>query len=412
MKTQMHQEQYELTPELVAEFGHNLEIVSRDLGDELQALETSVWDTQQDIVDKLPAAIRKTLRTVYGDIRLANEVVELVRSSGFRTPDTDRYYREFITLIAQGLNQIRELYTIDEALTTEKPEEEELANHPTSRSDKKAQKAAKKEAIQAGKLANREAKRLAEQAKLLKKFEQEEQKRGEKAARREVKRARKLAKQEARRVTKQTKLAEKSEKEERKRVEDVTRKGIAQTEKQAREETESFFEQTKQAQKAEREEKKRTEEVVKKESQLAKKQAREEAKKLAEQDKLAKKSEEEEGKRVEDIAGKEAEQARKQVREEESIQATDAVTKNLDEEVVKLSVVPPVVFAQIQVLKEALNQIEDLHITQVSGSAHEGTTIVISVMKPMSLMDVLRQLPYVEQVVKDKGRIHLRLRSE
>ena len=67
---------------------------------------------------------------------------------------------------------------------------------------------------------------------------------------------------------------------------------------------------------------------------------------------------------------------------------------------------------RIQTLEEALRQIEGLQIVRASGSLYEGTSIVVSLGKPVPLLDTLRQLPHVEQVVRDKDRIHIRLRAE
>ena len=63
-------------------------------------------------------------------------------------------------------------------------------------------------------------------------------------------------------------------------------------------------------------------------------------------------------------------------------------------------------------LQEYLGQVQDLNLVLVGGSVEEGSAIVISVEKPMLLIDVLREMPPVEQVVKEGKKIQLILKAE
>ena len=72
----------------------------------------------------------------------------------------------------------------------------------------------------------------------------------------------------------------------------------------------------------------------------------------------------------------------------------------------------PVDLDRIKKLEEYLRQVEDLRLVLVSGSVDEGTAIVVSAEKPISLVDVLREMPPVEQVVKEGERIRVMLKLE
>ncbi|MFC2016312.1 hypothetical protein ACFLUF_01215, partial [Chloroflexota bacterium] len=80
--------------------------------------------------------------------------------------------------------------------------------------------------------------------------------------------------------------------------------------------------------------------------------------------------------------------------------------------VVKLRIVAPVDLGQMRKLREHLCQVEDLGLVLVGGSVDEGTAIVVSVANPIPLIDILREMPPVEQVVKKGEDIQVMLKAE
>jgi hypothetical protein len=72
---------------------------------------------------------------------------------------------------------------------------------------------------------------------------------------------------------------------------------------------------------------------------------------------------------------------------------------------VELTIVSPVDLGQTRKLEEYLRQVQGLHLELIAGSVDKGTVIVVSVAKPIPLIDVLREIPPVEQVVKEGNRI-------
>jgi hypothetical protein len=72
----------------------------------------------------------------------------------------------------------------------------------------------------------------------------------------------------------------------------------------------------------------------------------------------------------------------------------------------------PVDLSQIRNLEEHLGQIQDLRLLLTSGSVDEGTQIIVSAGKPIPLIDVLRRLPPVAEVVKKGKDIQVTLKAE
>ena len=63
-------------------------------------------------------------------------------------------------------------------------------------------------------------------------------------------------------------------------------------------------------------------------------------------------------------------------------------------------------------LEKYLYQVQDLHLVFVGGLVDEGTEIVVSAGKPIPLIDVLREMPPVEQVVEKGKKIQVTLKAE
>jgi hypothetical protein len=62
---------------------------------------------------------------------------------------------------------------------------------------------------------------------------------------------------------------------------------------------------------------------------------------------------------------------------------------------------------QLLVLEDALRKSPDLKVESVGGSSEEGNVIIISIdkQKPILLIDVLKSMPPVKQVVTENNRI-------
>ena len=78
----------------------------------------------------------------------------------------------------------------------------------------------------------------------------------------------------------------------------------------------------------------------------------------------------------------------------------------------KLIVTSPVDIGQLRKLEESLFQVENLRVVLIRGSVEEGTEIVISAEKPIPLLDVLGEIPIVEQAVKKDQEIQVTLRAK
>jgi hypothetical protein len=73
---------------------------------------------------------------------------------------------------------------------------------------------------------------------------------------------------------------------------------------------------------------------------------------------------------------------------------------------------PPIDIGQVRKLEEYLYQVQDLRLVLVGGSVDEGTEIVVSAENPIPLIDALRELPPVDQIVKKGKTIQLTLKAE
>jgi len=78
----------------------------------------------------------------------------------------------------------------------------------------------------------------------------------------------------------------------------------------------------------------------------------------------------------------------------------------------KLAIVSPVDSDQMRKLQEHLRQVQDLRLVLVSGSVDEDIKVVVSTEKPIPLIDILREMPPVERVVKEGKKIQVMLKAE
>jgi len=133
------------------------------------------------------------------------------------------------------------------------------------------------------------------------------------------------------------------------------------------------------------------------------KQAEKKAKKEAEQAAIEKaKREAEEAK----------ERARIEVEERAKREAEEKVSAELHKGMAKLAIASPVDYDQMRKLEEYLRQVQHLRLVLVGGSVKEGTKIVVFAEKPIPLINVLREMPPVEQVVKKGKEIRVTLRAK
>ena len=126
----------------------------------------------------------------------------------------------------------------------------------------------------------------------------------------------------------------------------------------------------------------------------------EEAKRAKEAEAKAKKEAERAAK---DRASREDEEAKRAKEGKNRVKGEDedkeAVSAELYQGIVKLTIAPPIDLGQVRKLEEYLSQVQDLRLVLIGGSVDEGTEIVVSAENPIPLMDVLREIPPVEQVV-------------
>ena len=131
----------------------------------------------------------------------------------------------------------------------------------------------------------------------------------------------------------------------------------------------------------------------------------EEARKAKKAAALAKKEAEREAK---ERAKREAEEVKGKAKGE----AEEPVSAELYKGIVKLTIMPPIDIGQVRKLEEYLYQVQDLRLVLVGGSIDEGTEILVSAENPIPLIDALRELPPVDQIVKKGKTIQLTLKVE
>ena len=79
---------------------------------------------------------------------------------------------------------------------------------------------------------------------------------------------------------------------------------------------------------------------------------------------------------------------------------------------VKLVLVPPILLRQMRRFEAGLSEIEGLSLDLVGGAVDGGTEIILSVENSIPLLDVLRELSSVAEVVKEGKSIRVVLKKE
>jgi sRNA-binding protein len=125
-------------------------------------------------------------------------------------------------------------------------------------------------------------------------------------------------------------------------------------------------------------------------------------------------------KEAEEKARKEAERAAKEKAEREAIEARERAKREAEEAkkartvlyegMVKLVITPPVDFNHIKELEEGLRQFEDLRLVLIGGSIKEGAHIIVSTEKPAALINILKQIPRVQETVSRGNKIQVTLK--
>jgi len=230
----------------------------------------------------------------------------------------------------------------------------------------------------------------------------EEQARREAEETRKTRETEEKAKREAQLAAKEQ---AKREAEETRKTREAEEKAKKEAQLAAKEQAKREAEETRKA--------RETEEKAKREAQLA---AKEQAKREAEEAGKAREAEEK-AKREAQLAAKEqakreAEEAGKAREAEEKAkrEGKEIVGAELYEGEVTLTIVSPVDFRQIRKLQEYLYQVQDLRLVLISGSVDKGTSIVVSVVKPIPLINILREMPPIEQVAPEGKNIQIMLK--
>jgi len=161
-----------------------------------------------------------------------------------------------------------------------------------------------------------------------------------------------------------------------------------------------------------KEAKERAERKAKEAKEKAKREAKEAKEKAKREAKEAKEREKREAKEAKEKA-KKAEKAK--LVKEKAKKAEKAAEPSVDagtyRGMVTLNITPPVDFAQLDVLKQALFGVEDLRVVMVGGAAGEGSRVLVSAEEPLPLINVLRGIPVVEEVAGKGGEIQVRLKA-
>ena len=78
---------------------------------------------------------------------------------------------------------------------------------------------------------------------------------------------------------------------------------------------------------------------------------------------------------------------------------------------INLVLMPPAGVLQIKNLGEKLRLIQNLRVILIGGSVDESTRVVVSAEQPIPLIDVLSQIPIVDQVTKKGKEIQISLKA-
>lgn len=80
--------------------------------------------------------------------------------------------------------------------------------------------------------------------------------------------------------------------------------------------------------------------------------------------------------------------------------------------VVTLAIMPPIDLGQLDSLKKDLGQVENLRLVLIGGSVERGSKIIVSAEEPLPLLDILKEMPAVDQVFRKGSEIQVRLKVE
>ena len=79
---------------------------------------------------------------------------------------------------------------------------------------------------------------------------------------------------------------------------------------------------------------------------------------------------------------------------------------------VKLTITPPVDSGQVRELVEHLSRVPDLHLVLIGGSVEEGTEVIVSAGSPVPLLDILKGMAPVAEVIKKGNTAQVTLKAE
>ncbi|MBA7603373.1 hypothetical protein ES703_10481 [subsurface metagenome] len=141
------------------------------------------------------------------------------------------------------------------------------------------------------------------------------------------------------------------------------------------------------------------------------KEAKEQAKLAAQKAKEAQKEKKAEKAKPAKEKAKKAEKA-KPAKEKVEKAAEPSVDAGTYQGAVTLAIVPPIDLGQLDSLKKDLGQVENLHLVLVGGSVEGGSKIIVSAEEPLPLLDILKEMPAVDQVFRKGSEIQVRLKAE
>ena len=205
--------------------------------------------------------------------------------------------------------------------------------------------------------------------------------------------------------------AQEKAKKEAKRIKEAMKEGRL-TQEEADKIKKRWEEEAKEKAKREAEEAMRVKEAeakAKKEAEARAKREAEEKAKTEAKEKAKRKAEE--AKKAKEAEARAKREAEEKAKEKLGREAEEAMRAELYEGIVKLTIMSPINLGQIRNLEEHLRQVQDLRLLLTGGSVDEGTQIIVSAGKPIPLIDVLREMPPVEQVVKKGKDIQVTLKA-
>jgi hypothetical protein len=78
---------------------------------------------------------------------------------------------------------------------------------------------------------------------------------------------------------------------------------------------------------------------------------------------------------------------------------------------VSLMIATPIDLIRLRELEESLGQVEDLQLDLVGGSISDGTEIIVSMKKPLPLLEILNGMAPVEHTTKKDKKIQIVLKA-